>query len=141
MICLKIKKIIRLLRPGAIRLVMAMIAISSGACQRHNGNPANETSMESPAGQYSPTPATPFERDLQFVRNGQFAHVWIFSRKDKKPLDKDDSDFLRKNASAIVDWVVTDEGKKVIAGSNFDIEPANMEALKKRFVVEDYSGK
>jgi len=28
-----------------------------------------------------------------------------------------------------------------VAGTNFNLEEGNMEVLKKRFVVEDYSGK
>ena len=75
------------------------------------------------------------------MRDGGYTYVWAFSRKDKKPLDKDDSAFLRTNAPQVVDWVKTDEGKKVIAGTNFNLEEGNMAALRKRFVVEDYSGK
>jgi hypothetical protein len=41
----------------------------------------------------------------------------------------------------VVDWVTTDEGKKVIAGTNFDLALGNLELLKKRFVVEDYTGR
>ncbi len=86
-------------------------------------------------------PRTAFERDLQFIRNGQFAHVWVFSRQDGKPLDKDDAAYLRANAPQVVDWVTTDDGKRVIAGTNFDLEQGNMPQLRKRFVVEDYTGK
>ena len=48
---------------------------------------------------------------------------------------------LLANAPQVVDWVTTDEGKKAIAGTNFDLEQGNMNLLKKRFVVENYSGK
>ena len=78
---------------------------------------------------------------MQFIRNGQFAYVWIFSRKDGKPLDAEDGKFLRTNAPQVVDWVRTDEGRKVIAGTNFNLEEGNLAALRKRFVVEDYTGK
>jgi hypothetical protein len=86
------------------------------------------------------SPLTGFERDLQFIRNGQYTYVFVFSRKDGKPLDKDDAAFLRANAPQVVDWATTDEGKRVIAGTNFDLEKGGMAQLKKRFVVEDYSG-
>lgn len=88
-----------------------------------------------------PTPRNAFERDLQYLRNGQYTYVWIFARKDGKPLDKEDGDYLRKNAPQVVDWVTTDEGKKVIGGTNFDLEKGKLELLKKRFVIEDYSAK
>src|ERR1700738_3501832 len=67
------------------------------------------------------SPLTGFEKDLQYVRNGQYAYVWVFSRKDGKPLDKDDAKYLRTNAPQVVDWVTTDEGKKVIGGTNFNL--------------------
>jgi hypothetical protein len=93
--------------------------------------------------QVSPTssPLTGFEKDLQYIRNGQYTYVWVFSRKDGKPLDKDDARYLRTNAPQVVDWVTTDEGKKVIGGTNFNLEEGNLNLLKKRFVAEDYSGK
>ncbi len=87
------------------------------------------------------TPKTGFEHDLEFVRKGRFTYVWVFARKDGQPLDKDDAAYLRKHAPQVVDWVTTDEGRRVIGGTNFDLEKGNLELLKKRFVVEDYSGK
>jgi hypothetical protein len=97
---------------------------------------------ETPA-QSSPQTSRPtqFESDLQYVRNGLYTYIWVFSRKDGKPLDKDDAAYLRKNAPQVVDWVGTDSGKRFIAGTNFDLEKGNLELLKKRFVVEDYSAR
>jgi len=89
----------------------------------------------------SSSPLTGFAKDLQYIRNGGYTYIWVFSRKDHKPLDKDDSAFLRTNAPQVVDWVTTDEGRKVIAGTNFNLEQGNLEALKKRFVTEDYTNK
>ena len=82
------------------------------------------------------TPATQYERDLKYIRDGHFVNVWIFTRKDGKAFTSDDSQVLRTNAPGVVDWVTTDEKKKVIAGSNFPIEPAQMAELQKRFNVE-----
>ena len=104
-----------------------------------NSTPPPETAASSPTPQSSPLVG--FEKDLAYVRNGGYTYVLVFSRKDKKPLDKDDSAFLRTNAPQVVDWVITDEGRKVIAGTNFNLEEGNMAALKKRFIVEDYSAK
>ena len=75
------------------------------------------------------------------MRKGQYTYVWVFSRKDGTPIDKDDAAFLRTNAPQVVDWVTTDAGKRVIAGTNFDLAQGNLELLKKRFVVEDYTGR
>jgi hypothetical protein len=125
---------------GLLALTMALSFLS---CKK----PANESpaaaSTETPITPSSPEPSprNQFERDMQFIRHGHFKHVWVFSRKDGMALDKGDGDFLRVNAPGVVDWVGTDEGKRFIAGSNFDIEPARMEMLRKRFKIEDYTGK
>jgi len=126
-----------------IRCVLVLVGVLFfGAC---GGGTPTDTSNPSPAPAVSPTPApsplTGFERDLQYIRNGGYTYVWIFSRKDGKPLDKEDGRFLRTTAPQVVDWVTTDEGRKVIAGTNFNLEEGNLEALKKRFVTEDYTGR
>jgi hypothetical protein len=121
----------------ALLLVMVLFFAGCGG-----GTPATN-STPTPAGSPAPvsSPLTGFEKDLQYIRNGNYSYVWVFSRKDGKPLDKDDGAFLRTNAPQVVDWVTTDEGRKVIAGTNFNLEEGNLEALKKRFVTEDYSGR
>ena len=108
-------------------------------------NQASQTNA--PAGTSS-TPVTPaaspltgFARDLQFVRSGRYTYIFVFARKDGKPIDREDSAFLRTNAPQVVDWVATEEGKKVIGGTNFNLEEGNMAQLKRRFVVDDYSAK
>lgn len=122
-------------------IALMFLAVFTG-CRQSNNLPAEVPADTSPTKVATqPTPQTSFERDLQFVRNGSYTHIWIFSRKDGKALDKDDGDFLRTNATQVVDWVTTDGGKKVIGGTNFDLEQGNLAILKKRFVVEDYSGK
>ncbi|SRR6266404_6017125 len=119
-------------------LVVAMFVFTSCGNNTNTAPPANE----SPTAQSSPTPAkTGFEADLDYIRKGQYTYVWVFSRKDGKPLDKDDGAFLRTNAPQVVDWVTTDEGRKVIAGTNFDLAQGNLGLLKKRFVAEDYTGR
>lgn len=125
-------------------LLLLLLALLFSGCGGSAGNsPATPSaaSSETPAAAPSSTPLTGFEKDLQYVRNGGFSYIWVFSRKDGKPLDKDDGAFLRTNAPQVVDWVTTDEGKKVIGGTNFNLEEGNLEALKKRYVAEDYTGR
>ena len=122
-------------------LFLLLLIVPLAAC---NGTPPaaknTPTPEPSPTAAASPTPVlTGFEKDLQYVRNGGYTYIWIFSRKDGKPLDRDDGAFLRTNAPQVVDWVTTDEGKKVIAGTNFNLEEGNLGVLKKRFNTEDYS--
>jgi hypothetical protein len=123
-----------------IALVLLSCGLMFTACIKSETNstpPSSEQVKASP----QVSPLTGFEKDLQYIRNGQYTYVWVFSRKDGKPLDKDDAAYLRKNAPQVVDWVTTDEGKKVIGGTNFNLEEGNLNLLRKRFVAEDYSGK
>ncbi|HXM35978.1 MAG TPA: hypothetical protein VN920_12370 [Pyrinomonadaceae bacterium] len=121
-------------------VLIGFIASGFASCNRGHTNPTENPAASTGNRSPEPTPLSGFERDLQYVRNGGFKYVWVFSRKDGKRLDKNDGDYLRKNAPQVVDLATTD-GKKAVAGSNFDLEPGNLELLKKRFVVEDYSGK
>jgi hypothetical protein len=126
-------------KPGLILLTVAallLVACGGGAAPSGTSSPSPEAAQTA-----SPSPLSGFEKDLQYIRNGQYTYVWIFSRKDGKPLLPEDSIFLRVNAPQVVDWVTTDEGRKVIAGTNFNLEEGNLELLKKRYVAEDYSGK
>jgi hypothetical protein len=118
-------------------LVAAAALTSCRPGSTNSGAPGGPTTVQSPAS----TPKSGFETDLEYVRKGQYTYVWVFSRKDGKALDKDDGAYLRTNAPQVVDWVTSDEGRKVIAGTNFDLAKGNLETLKKRFVVEDYTGR
>lgn len=120
-------------------LVLLLTACSGSPPSNVNAN-SNTTAATTPAGP-APSPLEGFEKDLQYIRNGQYTYVWVFSRKDGKPLEPTDSIFLRTNAPQVVDWVTTDGGKKVIAGTNFNLEEGNLELLKKRYNAEDYSNK
>jgi hypothetical protein len=121
-----------------LTVIGALAFVSFSACHRRG---ADDETPDTSTYRPQATPATQFERDLNYIRGGHFTYVWIFSRKDGKTLTPDDSQALRTNAPKVVDWVTTDEKKKVIAGSNFPIDPPQLAALQKRFNVEDYSGK
>jgi hypothetical protein len=120
-------------------LGILLVGFSLAACSSDSPNKAPSSGNSSTAKSSPTPPKTGFETDLDYVRRGQYTYVWVFSRKDGKALDKDDGAYLRTNAPQVVDWVTTDQGKKVIAGTNFDLAQGNLELLKKRFVVEDYT--
>jgi len=117
------------------------LALLLTACNGSAPGNANSNSAAATPASPAPSPLEGFEKDLQYIRNGQYTYVWVFSRKDGKPLEPTDSIFLRANAPQVVDWVTTDGGKKVIAGTNFNLEEGNLEVLKKRYNAEDYSNK
>jgi hypothetical protein len=126
------------IRPIGLILVLILGACGGSAPEIPNTN--TNTATATPAGP-SPSPLTDFEEALRFVRNGQYTYVYVFSRKDGKPLQPEDSDYLKANAPQLVDKAATKDRTKVVGGTNFNLEEGNMEALKKRFVVEDYSAK
>ena len=128
---------------GPIRPIGLMIALLFSSCSSAPpGNSNSNSSVEPTASpSSSASPLSNFEERLQFIRNGQYTYIWVFSRKDGKPLEPADSIFLRANAPQVVDWVTTDDRTKAIAGTNFNLEEGNLELLKKRFVAEDYSNK
>ena len=125
-------------RAVASILIAASVLFSFTACHRRASS--DDETVDTSTYRPESTPATQFERDLKYVRDAHFTYVWIFSRKDGKELTKEDSEALRTNAPKVVDWVRTEQNR-VIAGSNFPLEPAQQAALEKRFKIEDYSGK
>jgi hypothetical protein len=121
-----------------IAMMCAAMAFTSCAGNTSSSSGGSSTGQSSPA----PSPKSGLDADLEYVRKGQFTYVLVFSRKDGKSLDGDDSAFLKTNAPQVVDWVTSDPAKKyIVAGTNFDLAKGNLELLKKRFVVEDYTGK
>jgi hypothetical protein len=128
----------RTIRFAFAAILLVSVPFSFTSCHRKaSEDDTPDTSTYRPES----TPATQFERDMIYIRGAHFSYVWLFSRKDGKDFNSEDSQALRTNAPRVVDWVVTDANKKVIAGSNFPIEASQMAALQKRFNVEDYSGK
>jgi hypothetical protein len=119
----------------SLLLLLLSSVLALTACNR-----GNQTSSDSPPPP-PPSPKTEFEERLDWVRKGQYTYVWVFSRKDEKPIDKEDAEYLRKNAPQVVDWVLTDDGKKAIAGTNFNLAEGNLGLLQQRFNAEDYSAR
>jgi hypothetical protein len=113
------------------------LSLLVGACHK-----ADESVTNSAPSKPAASPLVGFAKDLQFIKNGQYTYIFVLARKDGKNLDSEDKEYLRKNVPQIVDLVTTEEGKKAIIGTNFDLEDGPMmAALKKRYVVEDYSAK
>lgn len=120
-------------------VLLLMILVLSGCNGASNTAPVTQAPASPTA---SASPLTELEEALRYVRNGGYTYIWVVSRKDGKPLDAADGAFLRKNAPQVVDWVkVNDELKQFVGGTNFNLEEGNLEALKKRFVAEDYSAR
>ena len=123
---------------SAIILGLA-VAVLSTACHRRatSDDETPDTSSYRPLA----TPATEFEQKLKLMRDAHFQYVWLFTRKDEKEFTPEDREILHTNASKVVDWIGMDDKKKFFAGSNFPVDPKNLEVLQKRYKIEDYSGK
>jgi len=81
-----------------------------------------------------------FERDLQSMKTADFDFIFAFRRKDGGVFDSEDKKYLRANTPTGTNrFVSTDEGRAFIAGSRYLFSPENIEALRSRFLVEDYS--
>ncbi|MBV9957670.1 MAG: hypothetical protein JO360_04580 [Acidobacteria bacterium] len=131
------------LSPYFIACLALVLCVASACGKRGETQTGANNQSSTPTAPAPPRqPQTPFERDMDYVRKGQFTYVLIFSRKDGGVFDKDDVAYLKANSPAETNqWISTDEGRKVIAGSNFEFKPEHLSELDKRFNIQDYSGK
>lgn len=84
--------------------------------------------------------ANDFESDLQTMKTAGFDYIFVFRRKDGGVFDDEDKQYLRANRPPQANrFISADDDKAFIAGSSFEFPPANLEALRKRFNIEDYS--
>lgn len=131
-------------REKVLRIIVTIVvlALSSAVfigCKKSDPASADNTASSQPR----PTPRDQFERDLEYVRDFQLAHIYLFTRKDGGKIDQADIAYLKQNTPSETNtWVVDPIDRKyAIAGTNFDFKPENFDALNKRFNVEDYTGK
>ncbi len=101
-----------------------------GGCQRPANQPARPQLSE-------------FERSMVTVRNGGFAHIYVFARKDGQTLQADDKSYMKAHPPDDVNsmWLLTDGERRVILGTYKDLTEADKDALTKRLAVEDYTGR
>ena len=106
---------------------------------------ANQTILNSSEPKSTPIPPSEqpkdsFERALRGVESGDFTYIFVLRRKDGAAFGGEDSKFIRANTPPGTNqFVLTDENKTIIIGSNFPFSPENLKALGERFNVEDYS--
>jgi hypothetical protein len=113
---------------------LIILALLNAACESPSLKKANRA---------APTPEnkqTEFEKDLQTMKTANFEYIFVFRRKDGGTLDGEDKNYLKTNLPRDTNRVITsDDDKAVIAGSHFKFPPENLEILRNRFNVEDYS--
>jgi hypothetical protein len=82
---------------------------------------------------------TSFQNELEKMRTANLQYVFVFRRKDGGAFDGEDKKFLRGNLPFNNRVVLADEDKAVIVGSNYKFPTENLDALRLRFNIEDYS--
>ena len=74
------------------------------------------------------------------MKTAGFDYIFVFRRKDGGVFDAEDKTYLKANSPAVTNrFILSDDDKAVIAGSGFEFPAENLEALRQRFNVEDYS--
>ena len=114
------------------RLAALALALSvAAACDRRGAQTTN-----------SRPPKSDFERSIDTVKRGQYVKIYVIRRKDGGPLQADDKTYLRANTPMETGmWIVTEDSRTAIAGAGFEFEPKHLDALSKRFTIEDYTNK
>lgn len=83
---------------------------------------------------------TSLEREIRDMETADFSVIFVFKRKDGGVFDAADKKYLAANRPRDLNRLVsTDDEKAFVAGSNYLFPKANLEALQKRFIVEDHS--
>ena len=103
----------------------------------------NYNSFEKPNVNAAPTNVenkqAAFEADLQTLKTANLKYIFVFRRTDGGAFDGEDRRYLRANLPTTNRVVLTDENRALIVGSNYKFPPENLEVLRLRFNVEDYS--
>ncbi len=91
------------------------------------------------------TPEVPrddFDERLKSVQTGDFYYIYAFRRKDGEPFTSDDTKYFKENIPPDTNQIQRTADKKVIiVGTNYLFDLQSLDALKKRFKIEDYSPK
>ncbi|HZH92403.1 MAG TPA: hypothetical protein VEX70_17535 [Pyrinomonadaceae bacterium] len=112
-------------------VLLLSLAVLSGGCNRSG----------SPEGAARNKPSA-FERDLASVQRNNYQKVYVISRPDGAAFNADDKGYLKTNMPIETTMrILTDEDRRLIVGTNFDLKPEHLDALNRRFRVEDYTGR
>lgn len=112
-------------------ILLTLVIVAPVGCNR--SGPSNDAAPKKP---------TAFERDLASVQRNNFKQVYVVSRPDGAALNADDRAYLKTNMPIETTMrILTDEDRRLIVGTNFSFKPEQLDALNKRFKIEDYTGR
>lgn len=104
--------------------------LNSGKSNNNAANAANSAAR----------PKDTFESALGSVQRSGFSYIFVIRRTDGEQFTKEDKTYIRANSPAETNqFVLTDEDRVIIAGSNYPFPPDSLELLRKIFNVEDLS--
>ncbi len=116
------------------------IAFLNAGCEPQSLKKTNSSATNAVAAASPETNAATLEDDLQTMRNADFDFVYVFRRRDGGMLDGEDKKYLRANSPAATNrFILTDGNRAVIAGSSYRFEPQNLDSLRERFSIENFS--
>lgn len=111
-------------------------AVNQNRAERGNSATANANSA-------AQTPQTPLESELARLQRANFRQIIAFSRKDGAKLTSEDIEYFREYAPTeqINQRLKTDDERYFVAGTNYVFTPEQLDALGKRFAIEDFTEK
>ncbi len=116
---------------GLVILLALIVGATTVGCNRSGSR--NETAQNKPSA---------FERDLASVRRNHYRKVYVISRPDGGAFNADDKAYLKTNMPIETTMrILTDEDRRLIVGTNFDLQPEHLAAINQRFKLEDFTGK
>lgn len=130
---LKIKKIFNLCC-NKIGILLLLCILFSTCTYRSFDEPKNDTKTD------SAKEMSDFQRQLKAMRTADFDYIFAFRRKDGGIFTSEDKQFIKENSHYATNrFTLTKDEKAILAGSNFEFSEENLEALKERFEIEDFS--
>lgn len=134
------------MRNKIITLFLTVFVVSIFGCQPNSSILNSQKSGDKPTttsnNENVERPQDEFEFALKRMQKSGFTQIFVMRRSDGGTIDKEDGKYIKQNSPPGTNqFVLTDKDRAVIAGSNFPFTPENLEMLREKFSVEDFSPK
>lgn len=126
-----------------VLLFAVIVTACGGSAENQNAARGGNSAIANAARATETAPRTPLEAELSRLQRGNFRQILAFSRKDGGKFSTEDIEYFRQYAPSeqINQRLKTDDDKYIVAGTNFVFAPEQLDALQKRFTVEDFTEK
>lgn len=122
--------------------IVSVLVLLNFACQPNQAILNSKRKTPTAPVNSAERPQDTFETALRGVQNSGFDYIFVIRRKDGGQFNKEDKTFVKANSPAATNqFILTDEERVVIAGSNYPFPEESLEILRKVFDVEDLSPK